>query len=55
MIPTEVENEYKKMAKLGFRRLFILRNNLSDTVFVSIFHPSFCKQSEWMEILRSNE
>lgn len=55
MIPTEVENEYNKMAKLGFRKLYILKNNLTNNIFVSIIPVTWNQDHQRMEILRSNE
>ena len=54
-IPLNVEQEYLKFQKLGFRRLFILFNNITNEFSVSIIPAKWCKQSEWLEIIRSNE
>jgi len=54
-ITPETEQEYLKFQKLGFGRLFILFNNITNEFSVSIIPPQWCKQSEWLEIIRSNE
>jgi hypothetical protein len=54
-IPQSIEQEYLKMSKLGFRKLFILFDNINQKYLVSIIPPKWCKQSEWFEIIRSNE
>ena len=54
-IPIEIEKKYLQFQKLGFRMLFILFNNITHEYFVSIIPPSWCKQREWLEVIKSNE
>lgn len=54
-IPAHIESEYLKFQKLGFRKLWILFNNLKNEYQVSIVPKSWSKDEYWIEIVKTNE
>ena len=54
-IPTEIESEYVRFQKLGFRKLWLVFNNIKNIYEVLIFNPDLCKQSEWYQVIKNNQ
>ena len=51
MIPEKITNEYNKWKNLGLK-CYIVKDNISNTIFVSLLPIVLHKNNQWLEVVK---